>query len=59
MQYKLIDVINYCHDKLHCFCPIKILQLVLPEEVSPDASNAIRSQITGHLVVTMPKVHQS
>ena len=34
----------------------KALQLVLREEVSPDASTAQRSQVTGHLVVTMPKV---
>ncbi|XP_064624999.1 dynein axonemal assembly factor 11-like [Lineus longissimus] len=33
----------------------KIFQLVLPEEVNPDKSNAKRSQITGHLVITMPK----
>ena len=34
----------------------KALQLVLREEVSPDASTAQRSQVTGHLVLTMPKV---
>lgn len=34
----------------------KILQLALYEEVSPDASSAKRSQTTGHLVVTMPKL---
>ena len=34
----------------------KILQLVLQDEVSPDQSNAKRSQATGHLLVTMPKV---
>lgn len=31
-------------------------QLVLPEEVKPDSSSAKRSQTTGHLVVSMPKV---
>uniref|UniRef100_A0A8C9MXK6 Leucine-rich repeat-containing protein 6 n=1 Tax=Serinus canaria TaxID=9135 RepID=A0A8C9MXK6_SERCA len=31
-------------------------KLVLPEEVKPDSSSAKRSQTTGHLVVTMPKV---
>ncbi|KER34035.1 hypothetical protein T265_12487, partial [Opisthorchis viverrini] len=36
----------------------KILQLALPEEVKPDKSYAKRSQTTGHLVVTMPKVDQ-
>uniref|UniRef100_A0A8U8AN97 Leucine-rich repeat-containing protein 6 n=1 Tax=Geospiza parvula TaxID=87175 RepID=A0A8U8AN97_GEOPR len=34
----------------------KPFQLVLPEEVKPDSSSAKRSQTTGHLVVTMPKV---
>nr|XP_029497831.1 protein tilB homolog isoform X2 [Oncorhynchus nerka] len=33
----------------------KIFQLVLPAEVMPDSSTAKRSQITGHLVLTMPK----
>ena len=35
----------------------KLLQLVLPEEVKPDSSNAKRSQITGHLLITMPKLN--
>ncbi|KFQ57487.1 Protein tilB, partial [Pelecanus crispus] len=34
----------------------KPFQLVLPEEVKPDSSSAKRSQTTGHLVVSMPKV---
>ncbi|KAK3862371.1 hypothetical protein Pcinc_031759 [Petrolisthes cinctipes] len=34
----------------------KILQLVLLEEVRPGQATACRSQITGHLVVTMPKL---
>ena len=34
----------------------KFLQLVLMEEVSPDRARAKRSQTSGHLVVTMPKV---
>ncbi|KAI1902040.1 hypothetical protein AGOR_G00040620 [Albula goreensis] len=34
----------------------KTFQLVLPEEVRPDSSTAKRSQTTGHLLVTMPKV---
>ena len=33
----------------------KVFQLVLPEEVKPDSGTAQRSQITGHLLVTMPK----
>ena len=33
----------------------KMLCLVLPEEVKPDASTAQRSKVTGALVVTMPK----
>ncbi|XP_046330222.2 dynein axonemal assembly factor 11-like [Haliotis rufescens] len=36
----------------------KILQLCLSEDVNPDSSTAQRSQITGHLVVTMPKTKQ-
>ncbi|KAI0209882.1 tilB-like [Lamellibrachia satsuma] len=35
----------------------KILQLVLSEEVKPDSSEAKRSQTTGHLLITMPKVN--
>lgn len=34
----------------------KILQLQLPEEVSGVDSKAQRSQITGHLLITMPKL---
>uniref|UniRef100_A0A8D0KQL8 Leucine-rich repeat-containing protein 6 n=1 Tax=Strix occidentalis caurina TaxID=311401 RepID=A0A8D0KQL8_STROC len=34
----------------------KPFQFVLPEEVKPDSSSAKRSQTTGHLVVSMPKV---
>ena len=34
----------------------KIMQLQLPDEVKPDSSKAERSQITGALVITMPKV---
>nr|XP_027212240.1 protein tilB homolog [Penaeus vannamei] len=33
----------------------KVLQLVLLEEVRPGQSTAQRSQVTGHLLVTMPK----
>ncbi|OXB54200.1 hypothetical protein ASZ78_002521 [Callipepla squamata] len=36
----------------------KAFQLVLPEEVKPDSSSAKRSQTTGHLVVSMPKVKE-
>lgn len=35
----------------------KSLQLALSEEVKPDSSTAKRSQTTGYLVITMPKVH--
>ncbi|CAK1550051.1 unnamed protein product [Leptosia nina] len=35
----------------------KIFQLHLPDEVDISNSTAQRSQITGHLVVTMPKAH--
>eukprot|EP00232_Nephroselmis_pyriformis_P000717 CAMPEP_0182914760 /NCGR_PEP_ID=MMETSP0034_2-20130328/38734_1 /TAXON_ID=156128 /ORGANISM="Nephroselmis pyriformis, Strain CCMP717" /LENGTH=451 /DNA_ID=CAMNT_0025051543 /DNA_START=72 /DNA_END=1427 /DNA_ORIENTATION=+ len=34
----------------------RLLQLELLEEVEPDSSTAQRSTLTGHLVVTMPKV---
>ncbi|XP_037794070.1 protein tilB homolog [Penaeus monodon] len=34
----------------------KVLQLVLLEEVRPGQSTAQRSQVTGHLLVTMPKL---
>jgi len=34
----------------------RILQLALNEEISPDKSTAQRSQTSGHLVVTMPKL---
>ena len=30
--------------------------MVLPAEVKPDSSTAQRSQTTGHLVLTMPRV---
>lgn len=33
-----------------------MFQLCLTEEVNADSSTAKRSQITGHLLVTMPKV---
>ncbi|XP_010627884.1 protein tilB homolog [Fukomys damarensis] len=36
----------------------KPFQLVLPAEVKPDSSSAKRSQTTGHLVVSMPKVEE-
>uniref|UniRef100_A0A3B5MRK2 Leucine-rich repeat-containing protein 6 n=1 Tax=Xiphophorus couchianus TaxID=32473 RepID=A0A3B5MRK2_9TELE len=34
----------------------KMFQVVLPAEVKPDSSTARRSQTTGHLVLTMPRV---
>jgi len=37
----------------------KIFQLALPEEVKSDQSVAQRSQITGSLVITMPKLNHS
>ncbi|XP_043395018.1 dynein axonemal assembly factor 11 isoform X1 [Chelonia mydas] len=36
----------------------KPFQLVLPAEVKPDSSSAKRSQTTGHLVISMPKVQE-
>ncbi|XP_065834181.1 dynein axonemal assembly factor 11-like [Oscarella lobularis] len=41
-----------------CVIKGKVLQLTLPDEVSPDRSSAKRSQTTGHLVLTMPKVNR-
>ena len=35
----------------------KPLQLALNEEVKPDSRSAKRSQVTGYLVITMPKVN--
>lgn len=34
----------------------KVFQVRLEEEVSPDKSTAQRSQVTGHLLITLPKV---
>lgn len=34
----------------------KIFQIVFPEEINIESSTAQRSQTTGHLVLTMPKV---
>ena len=36
----------------------KALQIAFGEEVRPDSSAAKRSQTTGYLVITMPKVNQ-
>jgi len=35
----------------------KVLQIVLFEEVKPDSCTAKRSQVTGHLLVTLPKLY--
>ncbi|EDQ90594.1 uncharacterized protein MONBRDRAFT_1116, partial [Monosiga brevicollis MX1] len=34
----------------------RVFQLHLPEEVKPDSSSAKRSMVTGHLLISMPKV---
>lgn len=36
----------------------KVFQLALSDEVNPDSSSAKRSQTTGHLIISMPKVRQ-
>ena len=36
----------------------QIFQLALDEEVNADASSCKRSQVTGHLLITMPKTKQ-
>ncbi|GFV86967.1 protein tilB homolog [Trichonephila clavipes] len=35
----------------------KYFQLFLPEEIHPDLSTSLRSQTTGHLLITMPKAN--
>jgi len=35
---------------------LQVFQLILTEEVQPSFSTAKRSQTTGHLLITMPKV---
>ena len=40
----------------HCLLMVQYFQLALQEEVSSDSSSAKRSQTTGHVVITMPKV---
>uniref|UniRef100_A0A663NAC0 Leucine-rich repeat-containing protein 6 n=1 Tax=Athene cunicularia TaxID=194338 RepID=A0A663NAC0_ATHCN len=48
--------INLCPTYIQVLVKGKPFQFVLPEEVKPDSSSAKRSQTTGHLVVSMPKV---
>eukprot|EP00056_Hartaetosiga_gracilis_P018763 m.11780 g.11780 ORF g.11780 m.11780 type:complete len:438 (+) comp7041_c0_seq1:146-1459(+) len=59
--YKYVDTSQIDLDVQPTYIRITIkdhtFQLRLPEEVHPDKGNAQRSQITGHLVVTMPKVN--
>ena len=43
---------------VRCTIKEKVFQLSLTEEVSPDSGKAERSEITGHLQVTMPKLSQ-
>ena len=48
---------NSCFIQFHnVFLIHQVFQLHLSEDVNPDSSTAKRSQITGHLLVTMPKV---
>lgn len=37
----------------------RVFQITLSEEVLVDKSSAVRSQTTGHLVITMPKVRNN
>eukprot|EP00055_Hartaetosiga_balthica_P004621 m.12422 g.12422 ORF g.12422 m.12422 type:complete len:433 (+) comp3995_c0_seq3:274-1572(+) len=59
--YKYVDTSQIDLDVQPTYVRITIkdhvFQLRLPEEVHPDKGNAQRSQITGHLIVTMPKVN--
>ncbi|XP_014670407.1 PREDICTED: protein tilB homolog [Priapulus caudatus] len=54
MDTSLLDI-----DVNPTYCKVLIkgmvLQLVLPEEILPDSSSALRSQTTGHLVISMVK----
>ncbi|XP_073941961.1 touch insensitive larva B [Choristoneura fumiferana] len=56
MDTSLIDV-DVQPNYVRALIKEKIFQLHLPEEVDTTNSTAQRSQITGHLVVTMPKVN--
>ena len=47
------------HTCTHFNIAVQILQLVLDEEVSPDRSSVQRSQTSGCLLVTLPKVSES
>uniref|UniRef100_A0A674JST8 Leucine-rich repeat-containing protein 6 n=1 Tax=Terrapene triunguis TaxID=2587831 RepID=A0A674JST8_9SAUR len=51
LDSSLIDV-----DVQPTYLRVMPFQLVLPAEVKPDSSSAKRSQTTGHLVISMPKV---
>uniref|UniRef100_A0A8D0GVL7 Leucine-rich repeat-containing protein 6 n=1 Tax=Sphenodon punctatus TaxID=8508 RepID=A0A8D0GVL7_SPHPU len=55
LDISLIDV-NVQPTYIRVMVKGKPFQLVLPAEVRPDNSSAKRSQTTGHLVVSMPKV---
>ncbi|XP_068937412.1 dynein axonemal assembly factor 11 isoform X1 [Petaurus breviceps papuanus] len=55
MDTSLIDV-NVQPTYVRVMVKGKPFQLVLPAEVKPDSSFAKRSQTTGHLLITMPKV---
>uniref|UniRef100_A0A3P9QAK4 Leucine-rich repeat-containing protein 6 n=1 Tax=Poecilia reticulata TaxID=8081 RepID=A0A3P9QAK4_POERE len=49
---RCINLTNYGSELL----TLQMFQVVLPAEVKPDSSTARRSQTTGHLVLTMPRV---
>ncbi len=55
MDTSLVDV-DVQPNYVRCTLKGKVLQLLLPEEVKCDASSAKRSQTTGELKITMPKV---
>jgi protein TilB len=55
MDTSLVDV-DIQPNHVRVTLKAKVLQLVLPEEVICDLSSAKRSQITGELVIKMPKV---
>ena len=59
---KFIDtsLLDLTVEKDHVLLSFKgkhVFQVVLPEEIIVDKSEALRSQSTGHLVIRMPKVN--
>lgn len=60
VMYRYLDTSSLQADVQPNYVRVKVkekyFQLVLPEEIHPDLSTSSRSQTTGHLLITMPKV---